>query len=129
MLKSFIDFSSKISIKTHSLLYLNRKNNNSYNIDSGFIVFNEDDPTLKKHYRKYINNMPFSLRNKTFDVFIDKFNIIIKDCNEQIPLEKILSLALYNFTFALNDLLQFIIFSILLSYPIFYFFNKIDRFG
>ena len=44
-------------------------------------------------------------------------------------LEKFLSLILYNFSFDLDDLLKFIIFSILLSYPIFYLFNKIDRFG
>ena len=44
-------------------------------------------------------------------------------------LEKFLSLILYNFDFDLNDFLEFIIFSIFLSYPIFYLFNKIDRFG
>ena len=44
-------------------------------------------------------------------------------------LEKFLSLILYNFDFDLNDFLKFIIFSIVLSYPIFYLFNKIDRFG
>ena len=44
-------------------------------------------------------------------------------------LEKFLSLILYNFDFDLNDFLDFIIFSIFLSYPIFYLFNKIDRFG
>ncbi len=44
-------------------------------------------------------------------------------------LEKFLSLILYNFDFDLNDFLKFIIFSIFLSYPIFYLFNKIDRFG
>ena len=39
MPKSFIDFSSKISMETHSLLYLNRKNNSSYELiveNSGF---------------------------------------------------------------------------------------------
>ena len=44
-------------------------------------------------------------------------------------LEKFLSLIFYNFSFDLNDFLKFIISSILFSYPIFYFFNKIDRFG
>jgi len=43
-------------------------------------------------------------------------------------LEKLLSFILYNFSFNLNDLLIFIITSILLSYPTFYLFNKIDEF-
>ncbi len=44
-------------------------------------------------------------------------------------LEKFLSMILYNFSFDLSDLFKFIILSVLLSYPIFYLFNKIDRFG
>ena len=43
-------------------------------------------------------------------------------------LEKFLSLILYNFSFDLNDLLKFSITSVLLSYPTFYLFNRIDRF-
>ena len=57
------------------------------------------------------------------------FALIIIILFVSFSLEKFLSLVLYNYSFDLNDFLKFIIFSILISYPIFYLFNKIDRFG
>ena len=46
-----------------------------------------------------------------------------------ILFEKLFSSILYNFSFELSDLLNFIIISIVFSYPTFYLFSKIDRFG
>ena len=43
--------------------------------------------------------------------------------------EMLLSLVLFNFSFKIFDLLKSIIISLLISYPTFYLFNKIDRIG
>ena len=43
--------------------------------------------------------------------------------------EMFLSLILFNFSFEIFNLLKSILISLLISYPTFYFFNKIDKFG
>ena len=66
---------------------------------------------------KYLNNLK-------------KLNIYLMLLMTQITIilfEKIISQLMFGFYFNLNDFLEIAIFSIILSYPVFYIFSKIDR--
>ena len=66
---------------------------------------------------KYLNNLR-------------KLNIYLMLLMTQITIilfEKIISQLMFGFYFNLNDFLEIAIFSIILSYPVFYIFSKIDR--
>ena len=57
------------------------------------------------------------------------FKLIIIILFLSLICEMFLSLILFNFNFEIFNLLKSIFISLLISYPAFYFFNKIDRFG
>ena len=66
---------------------------------------------------KYLNNL------KTLNMYL----ILLVTQITIILFEKIISQLMFGFYFNLNDFLEIAIFSIILSYPVFYIFSKIDR--
>ena len=66
---------------------------------------------------KYLNNL--KTLNMYLMLLVTQITIIL--------FEKIISQLMFGFYFNLNDFLEIAIFSIILSYPVFYIFSKIDR--